>query len=302
MTVGSNLSGGFALLRNHPGAVAIWAALYAAMNLAMLVIMQPAMASIAKMQQAQLAGAQPDPGEMLGAMGPLFLLYPVILIVLVAFFAAVVRATTRAGSDSFGFLRFGMDELRLIGLGVLFVVAFFVVYIIAVIIIAALGGIVGVASPTVGVALAGIAGFAFLCFLIWAQIRLSLTGAMTVMQGRIVVTDGWRATKGHFWTLLGTSLVLWLGFLLIALAVVAMTNPGLLAAYAGGDAQGIMAASQGQMAEAAGGLSIAMILKTILGAALYTIGLAIYYGAIATAAVDATGGAESSRNLEDVFS
>lgn len=203
VSVGSLLNGGFALLRTHPKAVAIWAGLYLVFGIAMIFATRPFMDSVMAMQQAQRAGAPPQLSTLPGGIGLLILAYLMLLVALVAVFAAAVRATASNGDDAVGFLRVGMDELRLLGLGVIFVVGLFMAEIVVVLVVALAAGVGFAAGPMVGGAIGVVLGLAAVCAVIWLQVRLSLTGAMTVLRHKIIIGDAWRATRGHFWTLFG---------------------------------------------------------------------------------------------------
>jgi hypothetical protein len=65
----------------------------------------------------------------------------------------------------------------------------------------------GLSDPTSGpppVALALIYPlyFGMIILYVWASVRLSLLGPITVAEGRFALGRAWSATKGRFWTLL----------------------------------------------------------------------------------------------------
>jgi len=137
-----------------------------------------------------------------------------------------------------------------------------------------------------GVIIAVIMGCVLFGAAIYAQVRLSLAGALTVIRRRIVIKDAWHATKGRFWTLFGVYLLIWLAFLIITIVITALTNPHLLVAYASFDAQAINAVAQEQLAQQGAGPSIGLIVQMLLGAVLFTAMLAVAFGAVATAALE----------------
>lgn len=236
MTVSEILAGGARLVRTQPKAIAIWGLLYLAAMGLLFWLMQPAFAQMMEFQhQALVARAQNLPPPLPPRFfGLIFLFDIALLLVLVAIFAAAVRAVAQGGDDPAGFLRFGTDEVNLIILGILLwligagaMIGFIV---IGVLIAGGLALALGKAALAVlfPLYLIGIAG------LIWAEVRISLAGAYTVLRGMIVIREAWRATRGRFWTLFAVYLLISIAFIIVSIAVAAVTNPDLLSLYAGG--------------------------------------------------------------------
>src|SRR4051812_40217992 len=110
VTVGSIVNGGFRLLRERPLSVLIWGAIYMALTVASsLLLMRPIMAA---QGGAAVPGAMPSP-----AMFALFIpFYLGVILLSVVLYAAALRAALRPEEGGFASIRFGLDELRLIGL------------------------------------------------------------------------------------------------------------------------------------------------------------------------------------------
>ena len=290
ITVGSLLNGGIGLVRSQPKAVAIWGALYLILTLGMLYAIRPFVTSMAAIQQAQLAGGTPQLPVMPQGLGLFALAYLALIVAVVSVFAAAVRATAKGGDDAAAFLRLGMDELRLIGLGVIFVIAFIVLEIVALIVFGLIVGLGSLGGPLTGSILGAVLGLALLCAFVWVEVRLSLTGAMTVLRGKIIVGDAWRETRGHFWTLFATFLILTTAYLVLTIVVVGVTNPAMFAAYAGGMKPAAMAGlMQAQSNAMANGLPIALIVQSLIGAVVGAVTFAIVFGTVATAAIALSG-------------
>ena len=283
------LAGGFALLRNQPRAVAIWGALYLVMLAAALAFVWPALGDMAAFQQqvltAQAAGLRAPPPPV-GFFGVVFGLNIAILLVMVAIFAAAVRAVALGGDDVFGFLRLGMDELRLIGLGLLVLViatgALVVLVILAVLLSVVLAAMLGQGA----IALVFVGYFVAMLALIWVEVRISLAGALTVLRGRIVLREAWRLTRGRFWTLFGIYALMFIAFFAVSLLAVAVTNPELLTAYADAMQLQVMhAALARQQALIADISGPRMIVTTVVGSIVNIAMTAFAFGAVATAAI-----------------
>lgn len=291
MNVGAILAGGVALVRRRPGMVAVWGLAYLLACVALMATLAPMMAGMAEFQRAALAtppGAPPPPFPGGGLVGVVLLFELGFLVLMAAIFAAAVRATASPESDRFAFLRLGMDELRLLALGVLLwigsVVAVLVFAIVAVILVGLLVWAMGPAA----LALAAILYVVALGAGLWVTVRLSLAGALTVLRGRIVLGEAWRATRGRFWTLFGAYLVIWLVFMAVTLVMLAVTQPEMLALLGRlGDpaaAQDIVARQQAMMADPFGPRMLATLL---LGGVVNTVLIAWACGAVATAALAA---------------
>jgi hypothetical protein len=294
MSVSSIISGGIRLIRTQPQVVAIWVMIYGIGMALVTLAIRPFMGPIMEAQRQTAAnaamGIKTPPVFPAGAFGNLFVLELILAVLIVIAFAAVVRAVARPTGDRFAYLRLGMDELRLIGLGLLLIILTFLaemIGILVVVVLAALSAfIIGkIGSIVIGVVL----GFALFLWLIYAQVRLSLTGAFTVIEGRIVIRDAWRATKGHFWTLFGAYLLMALAILVVGIAMIAVINPHLLTAYATFNPQAMQAAAQEQYKAQSAGITFGYIAQMIVGA---VIGIPLYiafFGCVATAAVEMGG-------------
>jgi hypothetical protein len=137
--------------------------------------------------------------------GPMLLFAILVLLIQMVLSTAVLRAVLRPADRTAGYLRFGMDELRQLGLAmiVLFsmLVYAFVVSLASSLVIAVLSGLSGGAIPAsaLGAVAVAVIWIAFL----YPAVRLSLAPAMTLADGRISFLRAWALTKNRFWTLLG---------------------------------------------------------------------------------------------------
>jgi hypothetical protein len=288
MTVGSIIAGGVRLIRRQPQVVAIWAVLYVMGMTLFRIAMGPTMARMmdAQRQTAAHAAMAVKSAAFLNVVGLELIL---ALLTLVAF-AAVVRAVARPAGDRFLYLRLGMDELRLTGLALLLALLIFLAEFAAILSIAIFVGLSTFLLGKIGAIVVGaIIGIALFCAAIYAEVRISLAGAFTVLEGRIALRDAWRATKGHFWTLFGAYLLMGLAFLIFVIAAIALTNPQLLAAYANHNPQAIMAAAQAQYSSQASGITIGFVARMVVGAAIAVPMYIVFFGAVATAAVELRG-------------
>lgn len=286
MSAGSIIGGGIRVLREQPRIVATWAAIYLAVTAIGMIVMQPWTSAMAGWQQ-QVMQAETPPALPAGSVGLFVLLYLALLILAVIAFAAVVRAVVRPMGDRFAYLRLGKDELRLIGLGFILLIAFFLLEIVAILAVVLLSGLVAlVAGHGAAAVVAGILLIAVLCGIIYVQVRVSLAGALTVMRGRIAIRDAWRVTQGRFWTLFGAFVLLGIMFVGVTIITIALTSPGLLTVYLSFDQEAIAAIAQEQIARQAAGLTAGMVIQIVVSTLATTVAGVIACGAVATAALE----------------
>lgn len=251
---------GFRLVRRKPMALVAWTLLYAVVSLASLFAMSnaigPMTAWAERMDALENQSPSATPQEVMAAfqgfgevMLSLAWVIPVSLIVSAMLMAAVARAVLNPRAGGFGYLRLGMDELRVfvvsLVLGILMVCAWVAV-------VVAIGVLSGIASASganwlwLFVVLAGLAGVAAI---IWLAVRLSLAVPITVAENRFAFFDSFAVTRGRFWSLFGMAIIAIVMVLVIMVLSWVVTLPlGMMAGGeawsfgSGGDAEAVAAA------------------------------------------------------------
>lgn len=281
INVGGILEGAFGVLRRHYAAVAIWGGIYLAGNIAMVVAMRPMTSQMLNPS----FGA--DPEAMVAAMGPVYLMGFLLGIVSAILYTASMRSVLRPDAGGIAFLRLGMDELRTLGLLLLFGIGGFVLFFAASMVIGLFAGGMAAGSDSVAVTvlfsmLVGIVLFGLLLYLV---IRFSLAFPLTLHRRAFAIGEAWRLSRGHFWTLFGAALVVSLiGFALsTAINMVAMGGYFADIMSAAGDPEAAAKAMERQAA-AATSFGTLMILQSIGGSIVAAIWLALSGGSAATAA------------------
>lgn len=282
ISVGRILEGAFGIFREHFTAVAIWAGIYLAGNIAMLLAMAPVM------QSAFTPGVPvDDPSQMMSAMAPVWLLNLVLALVGVVLYTAAMRSVLRPSTGGLAFLRVGMDELRMIVLGILFFIGSMVLFFLATLVLSLFGA--GVAMSSGSPILTGLLSFliALVVFglAIYLVIRFSLAFPLTLHRGEFVIGEAWRLSRGHFWTLFGAALVVVvIGFVLtVVVGIFSMGSYFADVLAAAGNPDATMLAAERQ-AERLGSFSVMMILQSIGSAVVAAVWVALSGGSAAAAA------------------
>jgi len=283
--VGSILGGAFGLLRDRPGSVALWAVTYCVGALAISLVMGFVMVGTVMPVPA-------DPNMALSVWaGPMFslvlLLNLCLLFLVVVLMNAVFRAMLRPQEGGFAFIRVGMDEFRMFGLVIMVCVAAFAAILVGelllLLVITVLGFALG-ASMITG-AISFLLFLAFVCAVVWAEVRISLIFPLTFHRRRISVDAAWELTRGRFWMLFACY------FLITLIFAVAI---GIVASFVMGDYFAALIAANGDQAQmrvaaeafAAQQMNMPLasqILLGVVGAIFFAAGLALGPGLLASA-------------------
>ena len=219
---------GFRLVRRNPLALVAWTLLSAVLTLSALFSLSNMMGPLeAWTVQAEALDGVDQPSldqvmEMMAGLGAILVqvawLLPITMVVGAMLSAAVARGVLKPSGDPFGYLRLGMDELRV--LVVTFVLGL-VMCLCAFVAMLAFGLLIGAvrAAGGGGVAVSvGIISFlALVWFFIWLSVRLSLAVPITVAEKRFAFFDSFSLTKGRFWPLLGMAVLAFVMVLLVQL-------------------------------------------------------------------------------------
>jgi len=279
MTVGSMLTGAFALLKARPGSVAIWALI----NLALTI--GTAYGTMLVMD-AQIMSGSP---LVWSFFGNLLLVYLVVMMISAVVYTAVLRVALRPEEEGLASLRLGMDEVRQFLLAFLYMLAFIVMLFVLSFLLAIF---MGIASDAAG-GPAGMSWFLYILIFVavaWFCTRISLSFPLTMMRRRFVVGEAWSLTVGHFWTLLGAYLVIFAIMFAATLLVGVVTEPDYLATLFDPNSRAAQEAVYSEYVRLRyGEVDAMMILGWLLSAAISTVGMTLWAGAATTAARELSG-------------
>lgn len=292
MTVGSLLNGGFRLIRERPGAMLIWTLvqLIAAVATSFVTtwILQASF-------YAALSGEDVQSLQLTAAL-QFILLGLGGLVVSTILYAAVQRAILRPDEGGPGWLRLGMDEVRLF---LLLLLCLFIFLLALLAVGLFLGAILYRASPGAAVAaiyiVGGIGGLLF-------GTKISLIFPLTLKKGAFAIGEGTSLSRGRFWTLLGTYLIIFLILLVLGILNVAVTQPEYLSAvfqHGFGSYEVEQATMLQSQKLIAGEIDAPVVIGWVLTAIQGAIGCALWGGAAATAVQQLTA---DEPGLSDTFS
>jgi hypothetical protein len=296
VTVGMLLNGAFRIVRERGGAMLIWTVVQ------LIALVAADFATAALMQnniEAMFAGAEPIDAQMAYLLQtvPVFLAGLAVSTVLYAAAQRVVIHPTEGGP---GWLKLGMDEVRLFVLTLLFlfvfVAGFLILSLFLNVLVTTAGAGEGAGAVQLVLVILGVVACA------WLGTRFSLTFPLTLKQKAFALDDGWRLTRGHFWTLFATFLIIALILFAAGLATVLLTEADYIAAvsqYGLGSAEAELASMRHFQMLTQGEVDASIIVKWVLGAIQGAIGYALIGGAAATAVQQLT---TDEERLSETFS
>lgn len=282
LSVGSIITGAFALVRTRPGTFLVWTLLYLVAVVAVALAMRP-------IQEAQIASAG-NPRAALGNFGSVIgqslLIQLGFFIAFMLLFTAALRAALRPEEGGLAFIRAGADELRLTGLAIFMFVCFYLGFIVLGVVLTLIAGAlaaIGGVGAAIGVGI--VEAIALLCLFAWIYVRLSLALPLTFMNKTFVLAQSWRLTRGRFWTLFGAYFVIGLILFVLTIAVGSVTAGSYLTELLqkGFSQQAMQQAMRHQLDRQAS-LDAMVIFGWVLSAIVGALGIALGAGAVATVA------------------
>ena len=279
ISAGKVIEGAFRLVTERPMAVAIWGLVYLAINIATTFTMGPMM----------------DPEALRTGMTSMIGMFALVqlfaLVMFVVLTTAAMRAVLRPQNEGLAYLGFGLDELRIGGLTLLFIIGFYLLFVVLMLVLGVAIVAFTAALGAAGAALGALAAFFLaLPLMIWLMVRLSLATPLTLLRRKFVIGESWRLTRGHFWSLFGGYLVVFVVVIVIALAVGVVTTGSYFSTLleSMGNPDATEAAMQEQL-EAMQSFTPMTILGWVLGAASGALTVTLSGGAVATAARELAG-------------
>lgn len=202
---------GFRIVRRRPVTLVWWSLFYMVVMAFAMTVIGGSLIRLVNAAEALEAAGTPSPEDFMPIlqlyMGVFAVVLPISLAAGAVVYAAVSRAVLRPDESRFGYLRFGMDEVRVlvvtVALGLMFMASGGVMFTLA----GVVGGLaVSLEAPWLWL-VAVLLGLAAVAGMIWLAVRLCLAVPITVGERRIAIFDSFRLTRGRFWPLLGMAIL-----------------------------------------------------------------------------------------------
>lgn len=286
---------GFRVVRRHPMALIFWALFYAVMLVAALAMVGGSVIGLMNAAETLEASGATSPEAFMPALASYMAIFavvlPVSLIASAMIYAAVSRAVLRPTESAFGYLRLGMDEVRVLVVSIVLFIVFTVLMVVVFGIIGAVIGMTAAADMPALWLLVVLLVCAAIALFVWLAVRLSLAIPITMAERRIAIFDSFAVTKGRFWPLLGMALLAGVMSIVVSLLGSLVGMPLQLAT---GGLQGLSELE---------GESIPVILQAawpaiavwvVINAIMYALQVAVVYAPFSAAYRDIKGGEPSA--------
>lgn len=212
---------GFRMTRRSPMTVLWWALAYIVFFAGILALASgPIIHMVSEMER--LEGLSDPQFSDFSSLGQTYFslfswIMPLSLVFGAVINAAVARAVLRPAQSAFGYMRLGMDEVRVLVVTLVLAIVFGVVMALGGLLLGFVAGYAtasGISGLWLGVVLGGIA---LIVLAIWLMVRFSLAVPIVVAERRFAFTDSFALTKGRFWPILGMAILAGVMSLLVGL-------------------------------------------------------------------------------------
>ena len=289
---------GFRLVRRNPMALASWTLLYLVYTLATLFAAGGMMRSMSVwMEQVEALEAGPPPSSpealipimesYVAAMSHMAWAIPLSLVIGAVLMAAIARAVLTPGTGGFGYLRLGMDEVRVFVVTIVIAILYSIAAGTALVAAAVIGGIAISTMEGWGVLVMVLAVLAAIAFMIWLGVRWSLAVPITIDQKKFAIFDSFAATKGRFWPLLGMAVIAFVMVIIVSLLAGIVTMP--ISMMGGMSMFGNMSDDPTEMFRNFNPTNPWMIASSVVNAIVYALTVAVLYAPFSAAYRDIVG-------------
>ncbi len=292
---------GFRLVRRNPVALVAWTLVYLVYTLATLFAAGGMMRSMAVwMEQMKALEAGPPPTSpeafvpimesYVAAMSHMAWAIPLSLVISAVLMAAIARAVLTPGAGGFGYMRLGMDEVRVFVVTFVIAILFSLAAVIALVAAIVIGAVAIRLMEGWGALVMVLTVLAAIAFVIWLGVRWSLAVPITVDQKRFAIFDSFAATKGRFWPLLGMAFIAGVMVILVSLLAGIVSMP--IGMMGGMSMFGNMTGDPTEMLRNFNPGNPWMIASSVVNAIIYALTVAIAYAPFSVAYRDIKGAAQ----------
>lgn len=281
---------GFRVVRRQPLTIVWWTLAYLVCTLAFFAVGAPAVANLMSMAETLEGSTQPSIEEFqqIAMVYAAFLgwVMPLALICGAIINAAVARSVLRPAESAFGYLRLGMDEVRVLVVTVVLGILAMIVSVVVWGLVGVLAGFVGASGQNALWLVVVVAGLGAVALLIWLAVRFSLAIPITVAERRIAIFDSFGVTRGRFWGILGMAVIAFVMTMIVALLGMVVGMPVTLAT---GGLSALAELQEASIAEIFRVAGVAIIAWTVVNAILSALQIAVMYAPFSAAYRDIKG-------------
>lgn len=282
---------GFRVVRRKPLVLLWWAAFYlVSFALIFLVAAGPIAGLMAAAADLENMGPNATPEDLQPFMMAYLAVFPVVIplgILMGAILnAAVARSVLEPGKSAFGYLRLGMDEVRVAVVSLVLSIVMGLAAVVLFGVAGAIAGFLGAADVPGGPLIMVVVFLAAMAAMIFLAVRLSLAIPITVAEKKFAFFDSFKVTAGHLWGLIGMAVIAFVMTMVVSILTSIVFFPITMGLGAAIDWQSLEGLNAMGILQAIGPMvAVAIVLQAISSALL----AAVMYAPFAAAYRDLKG-------------
>ena len=282
---------GFRVVRRKPLVLLWWAAFYLiSFALIFLLAAGPIAGLMAAAADLENMGPGATPEDLQPFIMAYLAIFPIVIplgILMGAILnAAVARSVLQPGASAFGYLRLGMDEVRVAVVSVVLSIVMGLAAMVLFGVAGAIAGFLGAAEVPGGPLIMVVIFLAAVAAMIWLAVRLSLAIPITVAEKKFAFFDSFKVTGGHVWGLIGMAVIAFVMTLVVSILTSIVFFPITMGFGAAVDWQSLEGMNAMGILQAIGPMvAVAIILQAVSSALL----AAVMYAPFAAAYRDLKG-------------
>lgn len=212
---------GFRVVRRHPMTVVWWALAYVAFFAIFFALAVGPLTSVMAGVEALERSGEPSMAEAralgMAYLGLIVIAMPLGLLFGAILNTAVARSVLQPEQSRFGYMRLGLDEIRVLGVTLVISIAMVIASVVTFGLIGVAAGLISVAGVPALWVLVVLLVLAGAAAMIWLLVRLSLAVPMTLDRRKFALMESFALTKGRVFPILGMAIIAFIMAILVSL-------------------------------------------------------------------------------------